>query len=91
MKKLWFRRKTYGYGWTPSSWEGWLMIALYVVFNVLHFHYIEVHYLTQKDTVPRYIGGVILSTVILILLCVWKGEKPKWQWGSTETKNTKKD
>ena len=20
----WFRRKTFGYGWTPASWEGWV-------------------------------------------------------------------
>lgn len=27
----WFRRKRFGYGWTPSSWEGWLATLLFVL------------------------------------------------------------
>lgn len=30
-KKFWFKRKRYGYGWAPSTWQGWLVIAVYVV------------------------------------------------------------
>ena len=30
-KKYWFRRKSYGMGWTPHSWEGWAVTILYVV------------------------------------------------------------
>ncbi|MCX6717702.1 MAG: hypothetical protein NTU76_03445 [Candidatus Taylorbacteria bacterium] len=26
MSKLWFKRKTYGWGWVPSSWEGWFVV-----------------------------------------------------------------
>lgn len=33
-KKLWFKRKTYGWGWTPVAWQGWLVIVLYVLFIV---------------------------------------------------------
>jgi hypothetical protein len=25
----WFRRKTFGYGWTPASWEGWVAMAIF--------------------------------------------------------------
>ena len=25
----WFRRKTLGYGWTPCSWQGWVVMALF--------------------------------------------------------------
>jgi hypothetical protein len=24
-KGPWFRRRTFGYGWTPITWEGWLV------------------------------------------------------------------
>ena len=27
----WFRRKTFGYGWTPASWEGWVATLLFVL------------------------------------------------------------
>ena len=26
----WFRRKRWGYGWTPVTWQGWLVVALFV-------------------------------------------------------------
>ena len=25
---MWFRPKTIGWGWSPASWEGWLVTAL---------------------------------------------------------------
>jgi hypothetical protein len=25
-EKLWFRAKRYGWGWTPTSWQGWLVM-----------------------------------------------------------------
>lgn len=31
MKKLWFKNKTFGYGYTPASWEGWLIFAVYIL------------------------------------------------------------
>lgn len=24
-QRPWFRRKTFGYGWTPQTWQGWLI------------------------------------------------------------------
>jgi hypothetical protein len=27
---LWFRPKTIGFGWTPATWEGWLVTVLAV-------------------------------------------------------------
>ena len=24
--KYWFKAKTYGYGWTPATWQGWGII-----------------------------------------------------------------
>ncbi len=24
----WFSPKTFGFGWTPASWEGWLVTAV---------------------------------------------------------------
>lgn len=29
-KKLWFKRKLYGWGWTPVKWQGWLTIIIYI-------------------------------------------------------------
>ena len=29
-RPIWFKRKTYGYGWTPATWQGWLIIAVWI-------------------------------------------------------------
>lgn len=27
----WFKRKPFGWGWTPVKWQGWLVILVYIV------------------------------------------------------------
>ena len=27
----WFKRKLYGWGWTPATWQGWFAIGVYVL------------------------------------------------------------
>lgn len=82
-KNLWFKRKLYGFGWTPAKWQGWLTIAIFVALmigNTIRFSK-NASYLV--DTVPV---GFIIQTVILVILlivvCYVKGEKPGWQWGN---------
>lgn len=76
--KVWFIRKTYGYGWTPSTWEGWLVIFLWaVIFIPLT--------ITTKDNWILSTVGMFFITGLLIYVCYKKGERPRWQWG--ERKN----
>lgn len=81
MKKLWFKRKYYGWGWRPSSWEGWLVLLVYVL--ALRKVFIVRDRLSHSgsDTIIGITLPVIVLTIILILICYIKGEKPKWQWG----------
>ena len=76
--QAWFRAKRYGYGWgLPLRWQGWLVLAIYVfslLFTGLHFGR------------PRGIEfGVYLTvfTLLLVAICAWKGERPKWRWGGS--------
>ena len=73
-KKLWFRRKCYGWGWCPCSWEGWLAILIWAVLFV--FGVVKMDHEWLKNLV-----FIIIFTAILIWICYKKGEKPKWQWG----------
>jgi uncharacterized membrane protein YhaH (DUF805 family) len=85
-KKLWFKRKTYGWGWTPCSWQGWAATLAYVALLGLF-----VSWLTPSDTLSQVVRKFILPmsiiTLIFIELAYKKGESPKWQWGKkTEDK-----
>lgn len=86
MKKLWFKRKTYGWGWTPATWQGWVLIALYV--GLLIAISIIFHPDSSNPVFPiLFLSLVVLVTIIFIGVCYKTGETPKWQWGkNTEDK-----
>ena len=84
--KLWFRRKTYGWGWTPISWEGRLvtftaiLIPLAIRFTLKAYGLEKpVQYFYTYASIPIVFMG-------LTLVCFRYGEKPRWQWGIKRTK-----
>jgi hypothetical protein len=84
--KLWFRRKTYGWGWTPITWEGWLISLLVIVIPIgIRLTAKALQY--DKSTQYFYTwASVPVLVMALILVCFRWGEKPKWQWGIKKTK-----
>lgn len=88
-KKLWFKRKTYGWGWTPATWQGWLMTFIYVGFIFAVF------LITGEDVNENPDSGsnllikglpIVIFTILFIFVAYKKGEKPKWQWGLPKDK-----
>lgn len=77
---LWFKRKLYGWGWTPCSWQGWLVTAVYVAGVVLSALTIEETSRTH-EVAFTFILPVVLMTIVFIRVAYAKGEKPRWQWG----------
>ncbi|MEK7172402.1 MAG: hypothetical protein AAB740_00275 [Patescibacteria group bacterium] len=87
MKKLWFKRKTYGWGWTPVTWQGWLTIIIFVSLVVMNFRRIDSVSYSASDTLANFIPQTALLIVFLFLICYRKGESPKWQWGEKKEDN----
>ena len=83
--KLWFKRKIYGWGWTPSTWQGYLSTITYVILTLAPA-LIETQYI--KEHTLCYTGYVALLTAALIAICYKKGEKPRWQWGKKTPQNS---
>ncbi|MBY0415961.1 MAG: hypothetical protein K2Q18_17450 [Bdellovibrionales bacterium] len=84
--KLWFRRKTYGWGWTPITWEGWLVTLLVVVIPILIRLTAKAFELEKTSQYFYTWASVPILFMALILICFRFGEKPKWQWGLKRTK-----
>jgi hypothetical protein len=80
-KKLWFRRKLYGWGWYPISWQGWAIIAVYAFLIAFIFSSIDAVQHSNSDVLINFVPRLIILTAILIFICYKKGEKPRWQWG----------
>jgi hypothetical protein len=79
-KRLWFKAKRFGWGWTPVSWQGWVLTLIYVL-GIVNFA-------MQADTAPTgsafftsFAPKFILLSVPFIAICWMKGERPHWRWG----------
>ncbi len=89
MKKVWFKAKRYGWGWTPSSWQGWVIMLAYAVvlaWSVGRFsNYVIEHSGEPFGDIlfPVLMHALWVSLLIgsLLYICVKTGEKPSWRWG----------
>ena len=88
MKKnnLWFRRKTYGWGWTPIRWEGWLVTLVVIAIPILIKSTLKALEFERSAQYFYSWASVPILLMVLILICFRYGEKPKWQWGIKRTK-----
>jgi hypothetical protein len=76
LAKLWFKRKSYGWGWVPYSIEGWLITIGFVIAIL----YISIKY---AETNPALFIAYLISLIaVLIFISYKKGEKPRWRWGN---------
>lgn len=72
----WFKRKLYGWGWTPAKWQGWAVIAGFIILLM-----ILISRRGSFQTEGQFLALFFLLLLILLLITYSKGEKPKWQWG----------
>ncbi len=79
-KHLWFKRKLFGWGWTPVTWQGWLVLAVYIGLMFLFAMTIDDNS-PPREVAFTFILPALFLTTLLIRICYRKGEKPKWQWG----------
>jgi uncharacterized membrane protein YhaH (DUF805 family) len=82
--KQWFRAKRYGWGWYPTTWQGWAIILLYTIATTLHFINIDKFSHSASDTLINFLLPFIINTTFLLIICFIKGEKPEWRWGEKE-------
>lgn len=81
--KYWFRPKKYGYGFTPISWEGWLMTLIFVV-ALLLFAYVNNLFSSEISSgeVFKFLLNIIIISLVFSLVSKNKTKgKLKWRWG----------
>ncbi len=80
-RRYWFVRKTYGWGWTPATIEGWVALILYMVCVILPFVAVDQKSHSGSDTLYGWFPYFLIATVAFIALCMCTGESPRWSWG----------
>jgi hypothetical protein len=75
--KYWFPAKHYGWGWgVPRAWQGWVVLTVYVV--VLEA---AIHFLLPAHHALMFAAAIVVATLVLLLVCLRKGEPLRWRWG----------
>jgi hypothetical protein len=80
-KHYWFKRKLYGWGWTPATIEGWAITLLFLAYIIIETLLYSLDPVPTPNTMNSYIIRMIIAVILLILICYTKGEKPRWSWG----------
>ncbi|MDB5244461.1 MAG: hypothetical protein JWN18_331 [Parcubacteria group bacterium] len=88
---LWFKRKLYGWGWMPATWQGWAVIAAFILYIGIVGSYFaeraEAQALVNGD-ITAFVVKIVVCVAVLVYICYRKGEKPKWQWGTLTDRTT---
>lgn len=83
-RPIWFKRKTYGYGWYPATWQGWLVILAWVCLVVLNGYRLDPTWNFTDEVAVYFSLEMIVLSIILIGVCWYTGETPRWQWGKKD-------
>ena len=75
-KRIWFPAKRYGWGWgLPCAWQGWVVLGVWILLMAAA----GIFLLPVSPT--DFEHAVWILALLLIAVCWWKGEKPRWRWG----------
>lgn len=92
-ERYWFRRRLFGWGWTPARWPGFFVLFLFlaylswVIYDLAKIG--DEH--IQTEDIFRYVYRLVAGVAALILIAWKTGEKPKWMWGIPKEEKSKKD
>jgi hypothetical protein len=84
-KVYWFKAKKYGWGWTPATWQGYIILGIYLIILLASFFYNTYTSDSINNTLRNFIPEVILYTLLLMFICKHTGESPQWRWGDKKS------
>jgi hypothetical protein len=85
-ERYWFKRKLYGWGWTPARWQGWAVIGVFAL-AILALTLRLDPQAQLKDVIWSFFAPLLALVVLVIGIAYRTGESPRWQWG-LEKKDT---
>ena len=79
-KQLWFKRKLYGWGWVPVTWQGWFVTFAYAAL-LISFGFTIDENSTAREYMFTFVLPAVLLTLTFLRIAYKKGQRPRWQWG----------
>lgn len=76
-QRYWFPAKRYGWGWgPPGTWEGWTALLSFLGIITLAV-------LLGQGAAWTWLV-IVAATLVLMVVCVKKGEPARWRWGGVK-------
>jgi uncharacterized membrane protein YbhN (UPF0104 family) len=92
MKRYWFKRRRYGAGRIPVTWEGWLLVIVFFSFFVFAVSTFFKNSAQASLHDYRWFQWTVIIATLLFLTTVSKtSPKGKWRWGRKPKDNPKED
>ena len=80
--EYWFKPKTFGYGATPTTWEGWTLVTVYTLVLVAGI----VAMTLRKESFAIDIASLAVIGVVTVVMVVVSVQKTDgawhWSWGA---------
>lgn len=84
-EEYWFKRKVFGWGWAPATWQGWattLIFVGFVIWNAVHLSArAEAGIELSQQEMTDFFLRIGIATLALIVIAWKTGESPRWMWG----------
>jgi len=78
MSTYWFKPKTYGYGGTPVTWEGWTLVVVNVVAVIGCIVLIAI----GQHVVLGLLGAFAVTGLVVWLSMIKTDGTWSWRWGN---------
>ncbi len=79
-RRYWFKAHSHGYGWSPDTWEGWLVFLIYLGCLAYSFMQIDSTFHSASDTLINFLPRVFIFSALLLSIAYLKGEPTTWRW-----------
>lgn len=76
--KYWFRQKTYGYGATPSTWQGWVLTAVATLLCLAVV--VTGPYIQDEGLRALWMTLGVVAVLIPFVWVSWRKTEGGWRW-----------
>jgi hypothetical protein len=76
----WFKPKKFGYGATPTTWEGWAVTAVYCILLWVSVAVIATHRSSSAISLTS-MSAIVVATIALFVIGIKKTEG-RWGWNA---------
>lgn len=82
-KSYWFKRRRFGWGWVPVTWQGWVVVLGWMALMIGAALVLADPSGDRRFSAEAAVFSMfaVVVTAALIRVCYRKGPKPKWRWG----------